>query len=165
MGVAETPHSLRASGHATHTATYRPLFRFFRAAFFASAPFELAVVDFFGGAAGVPPPPLPPLVPPARFTFGFGINFRSAMPQRLDAMKYRHKPLATLKNKKPMNNVMYFIIFSCIADCSSVAGGVKSCWWTRNRPTVINGSTFKYGPSIPVSETNMLGMKLFQNST
>src|SRR5688572_29373190 len=55
---------------------------------------------------------------------------------------------------------MYVMIFCCIADCSSVGGGMNIFCWTRKSPTVNNGSTLKYGPSQPVSPNRNCGHQL-----
>ena len=47
-----------------------------------------------------------------------------------------HNPLGTLKNMKPMKTIMYFIIFCCIAVCSSVAGGMNIFCCQIISPTV-----------------------------
>ena len=62
----------------------------------------------------------------AFFGVGLGSSFRSAIPHNVDAMKYRQSPLATRKNMTPMKIIMNFIIFCCMALCSSVAGGVNN---------------------------------------
>ena len=36
-----------------------------------------------------------------------------------------HSPLATLKNITPMKIIMYFMIFCCMAACSSAGGGMN----------------------------------------
>ena len=60
------------------------------------------------------------------------------MPHRLDAMKYMHSPLATLKNMTPMKIIMYFIIFCCMAACSSAGGGIIFFCCQRNSTIVID---------------------------
>ena len=73
----------------------------------------------------------------------FGNNLRSAMPHMLEAMKYTHKPLGTLKNSTPMKIIMYFIICCCMRLCSSVAGGVNNFCCIRNRKMVTIGRILK----------------------
>src|SRR6185437_5171596 len=74
-----------------------------------SAPLPLLV----GAGKGLP------AATPIAGGFAFGSSLRSAMPHRLDAMKYKHNPLGTLKNITPMKIIMYCIIFCCSAACSS----------------------------------------------
>ena len=72
-----------------------------------------------------------------------GSSFRSAMPHRLEAMKYRHRPLATLKNITPMKIIMYCMIFCCIAACSSAGGGINIFCCQMNSPIVMHGNRLK----------------------
>src|SRR5947208_1767635 len=63
----------------------------------------------------------------------------------------------------PMKIIMYFITFCCMAEASSVGGGMNSFCCQMNSPTVINGRMFKKGPSQPVGEDNMAGTKSCQS--
>src|SRR6478736_3280388 len=82
------------------------------------------------------------------------------MPQMLDAMKYTHKPQATLKNMMPMKIIMYCIIFCCMAACSSAGGGMNIFCCQMNSAIVTSGNTLRYGPKLknPVPSVTNLGI-------
>ncbi len=78
-----------------------------------------------------------------------------------------HKPLATLKNIKPMKTIMYFMIFCCMAACSSAGGGIITFCCPMNSTMVKMGKRLKYGPSpnMPCPLLTNAGMNLLQSKS